>query len=265
MPTDEEAPLPVPAAGQPAALRSGGSAKPRGSAEPPVDMQAVKVLAPSSAAAAGVARGGERRGGRGARERILRAAEQLFYAEGINTTGMERLTEVAQVSKRTFYQHFPSKNALVEEYLRRLDTQPVPRERVLRREDLPPRARLITLFCEDPAGGAAGESGGEPDDRDGARRVRARGCPFHNAAVELAGTVPAVEKAVLDHKEGFTQLLIDTARAAGATDPTSLGRQLTVLFEGATALSTTLNDAAPMADARSVALVLLEAALGTEA
>ena len=56
-------------------------------------------------------------GGRGARERILRAAADLFYADGINSTGMERLTEAAHVSKRTFYQHFPSKAALVEAYL----------------------------------------------------------------------------------------------------------------------------------------------------
>jgi AcrR family transcriptional regulator len=60
------------------------------------------------------------RGGRGARERILAAATTLFHREGIHATGVERLTEQAHVSKRTFYQHFPSKNDLVEEYLRRV-------------------------------------------------------------------------------------------------------------------------------------------------
>src|SRR5260221_481280 len=61
-------------------------------------------------------------GGRGARERIVRTAARLFYEEGVNATGVERLTEQAHVSKRTFYQHFPSKNALVQEYLRRFET-----------------------------------------------------------------------------------------------------------------------------------------------
>jgi AcrR family transcriptional regulator len=61
-----------------------------------------------------------RRGGRGARTRILNAAAELFYLEGINATGVERIASKAAVSKRTLYQHFPSKAALVEEYLRQL-------------------------------------------------------------------------------------------------------------------------------------------------
>src|SRR3954465_14797354 len=61
-----------------------------------------------------------RRGGRGARGRILAAASELFYFEGINATGVERIASRASVSKRTLYRHFPSKTALVEEYLRQL-------------------------------------------------------------------------------------------------------------------------------------------------
>ena len=54
------------------------------------------------------------RGGRGARQRILNTAINLFYREGINATGVERLASEASVSKRTLYQHFPSKTAVVE-------------------------------------------------------------------------------------------------------------------------------------------------------
>src|SRR3954464_666124 len=57
------------------------------------------------------------RGGRGARQRILNTAIDLFYREGINATGVERLAAEASVSKRTLYQYFPSKTAVVEEYL----------------------------------------------------------------------------------------------------------------------------------------------------
>ncbi|MCM3922519.1 TetR/AcrR family transcriptional regulator [Frankia sp. AiPs1] len=202
-----------------------------------------------------------RRGGRGARERILRAADRLFYAEGINATGMERLTDVAQVSKRTFYQHFPSKNALVEEYLHRLDTIAAPpRERALARADLLPRDRLLALFADDPpAPTDPADPAGPADPAVGGRRLR--GCPFHNAAVETAGTVPAVERAVIRHKAAFTRLLAETAQAAGAPDPAALGRQLAVLFEGATALATSLNDPAPLADARAAAAALIDTAL----
>lgn len=63
---------------------------------------------------------GQRRG-RGARERILSASRQLFRDQGINRTGMDQLCAVAQVSKRTAYQHFSDKDELVAEYLRRFD------------------------------------------------------------------------------------------------------------------------------------------------
>ncbi|MFE0511466.1 TetR/AcrR family transcriptional regulator [Streptomyces sp. NPDC058964] len=182
-------------------------------------------------------------GGRGARERILWAAAKLFYEEGINATGMNRLTEVAHVSKRTFYQHFSSKSALVEEYLRRFEGDGAPRcEQALSRTDLTPRERLLGVFAE-----AAG---------DGA----VRGCPFHNAAVEAAGSLPGVQEVVTRHKQDFAQHLIGTAREAGADDPEGLGRQLAVLFEGAGALATSLGDDSPLRDARSAAATLIDVA-----
>ena len=51
--------------------------------------------------------------GRGARERILAAAETLFARRGINATSMNDLYIEARVSKRTLYQHFAGKDELV--------------------------------------------------------------------------------------------------------------------------------------------------------
>src|ERR1044072_7744807 len=53
-----------------------------------------------------------------ARERLLGAASQLFYAEGINSVGIERLIKEGHVSLASFYRHFPSKVDLVVAYLR---------------------------------------------------------------------------------------------------------------------------------------------------
>ena len=187
--------------------------------------------------------GGQPRGGRGARDRILRAAGRLFYEEGINATGMERLTSVAHVSKRTFYQHFPSKDAAVEAYLGQLEGDRAPRrERALDQRGLSARDRLLGLFA----------------DQDG---EQLRGCPFHNAAVETAGGLPAVQAAVVRHKHEFTRRLIEAAAEAGAADPQALGRQLAVLYEGAAALATSLNDASPVRDARAAATALIDAAV----
>src|ERR1700710_1483257 len=82
--------------------------------------------------------------GRGARERILSASRQLFRERGINGTGMDQLCAVAQVSKRTMYQHFDGKDELIAEYLRRFD--PDVMAGVFDRTDLTPRERLLAAF-----------------------------------------------------------------------------------------------------------------------
>ncbi|MCW2653475.1 MAG: transcriptional regulator, TetR family [Mycobacterium sp.] len=183
--------------------------------------------------------------GRGARERILKAAGTLFYREGINATGMQRLTQEAKVSKRTFYQHFASKIDVVQEYLRVIhEAGGTPSERAIDTASGTPRQRLLAIF-------------------DGTPVDRVRGCPFHNAAVEAAAAMPGVEDIVREHKLEFVDRLIQAAAQAGAKDPYRLGHQLAVLFEGALALATALNDTSPLLHARSAAEALVDAATDT--
>jgi AcrR family transcriptional regulator len=190
------------------------------------------------------ARTATRRGGRGARRRILDTATQLFYHEGINATGVERLASEASVSKRTLYQHFPSKTAVVEEYLRAIRQgvgDPIePGPDAGKRE---PRARILALFDSPPAGGPM------------------RGCPFHNAAVEAAEAMPEVQDIVQTHKRNYINGLTRLARQAGAANPRLLGNQLAVLYEGAAALSTSLDDRTPWAHARKAAQTLIDQAV----
>ena len=186
-----------------------------------------------------------RGGGRGARRRILAAAAQLFYFEGINATGVDLIADKASVSKRTLYQHFPSKTALVEEYLRQLRQQGGEgEEESAQTPEATPRAQLLALFELTDAGGG-----------------RMRGCPFHNAAVEAAGVMPGVEHIVHLHKRDYIDGLIEMARAAGAADPKMLGNQIALLYEGASGLSTSLNDPAPWAQARATAEALIDQAV----
>lgn len=192
----------------------------------------------------------ERRGGRGARERILNATVQLFARDGIHATGIAKVTDVAHVSTRTLYQHFPSKEALVSAYLERLESEsggPAEIETVLVREDVPPRERLLALFAL-PTG-----------DRQSSPVIR--GCPFHNTAVEAAGTMEGATAFVERHKRDLAANLVATAEAAGATDPETLGRRLALIFEGARALATSLNDPRPFEDAQSLAAMLIDAAI----
>jgi len=184
-------------------------------------------------------------GGRGARERIERAAARLFYRDGIHATGVELIAQEANVSKRTLYQHFASKNDLVDNYLRCIDARGgPPTERRLDDPGLSARERLLAIF-ELP------------------RREFVRGCAFHNAAVESAGSLTSTDEIVRAHKLEFTRRLVAVAQEAGAADPHLLGQQLAVLFEGATAMATSLNDTAPAVHARAAAATLIDAALGS--
>jgi AcrR family transcriptional regulator len=123
--------------------------------------------------AAGIARPPSGRGGRGAPKRIRTAAPTLFYRAAVQATGVQRLTQEANVSKRIFYQHFPSNTDLVEEYLRGIyEAGTTLGERAIKTETGTPRHRLLAIF-------------------DGTPVDRVRGCPFHNAAVESAGRCPA--------------------------------------------------------------------------
>ena len=191
---------------------------------------------------------GATRGGRGARERILQAAEELFYLRGIHATGVAALMEAAHVSPRTFYVHFATKNALVEEYLSRFESERLlAAEAALDVEGQTPEQRLLAIFA--------------PLERNAPAPLR--GCPFHNAAVEGAGELPEVARLVSRHKLAFRDRIVATAGEAGAVDPESLGRQLAVLYEGANALAASTNDAAAFKDARHAAKTLLDVALTT--
>jgi AcrR family transcriptional regulator len=179
----------------------------------------------------------------GARERIERAAARLFYRNGIHATGVELVAREANVSKRTLYQHFASKNDLVENYLRRMDAPGrLPVEKRLADTNLSARDRLLAIF-----------------DIPGSEVVR--GCAFHNAAVESAGSLAGADAIVRAYKEKFTRRLVALAQEAGPADPHLLGHQLAVLFEGASAMATSLNDTAPVVHARAAAATLIDAAL----
>ena len=178
-----------------------------------------------------------RRRGRGARERILSASQQLFRDQGINGTGMDQLCAVAQVSKHTAYQHFTSKDELVAEYLRRFDPDVMPG--VFDRTDLTPRERLLAAF-DMPASTPL--------------------CPYIAAAVELHDPEHPASRYARDYKTAIAARFTETAREAGATDPGRLGEQLALLLDGASARTRVL-DSESFSTAAAIAAVLIDDAI----
>ena len=179
---------------------------------------------------------GQRRG-RGARERILGASRDLFRDQGINRTWMDQLCAVAQVSKRTAYQHFSSKDELVAEYLRRFD--PDVMAGVFDRVDLTPRERLLAAFDMSPSLPL---------------------CPFIGAAVELHDPQHPAAQHAREHKLAVAERFTETARAAGAADPERLGEQLALLLDGASARTRVLDDDC-FPTAAAIATVLIDNAV----
>jgi AcrR family transcriptional regulator len=189
---------------------------------------------------------GQRRG-RGARERILSASQQLFREQGINQTGMDQLCAAAQVSKRTAYQHFSGKDDLVAEYLRRFDPDVMPE--VFDRTDLTPRERLLAAF-DLPMTAT----------QDDITPL----CPFIAASVEINDPHHPARQQAQDYKKAVAARLTETAREAGAANPEQLGEQLALLLDGASARNRALNSET-FPTAAAIAAVLIDNAIPTPA
>jgi AcrR family transcriptional regulator len=175
--------------------------------------------------------------------RILEAARRLFYRQGINATGIAELCAAAHVSKRTLYQHFGGKDELVVAYLDTFVADGP--EAILARPDLAPRARLLELFSALAADDASPR----------------RGCPFLDAAVELADPAGGAHRFAAEHKQRFAQQLADLARAAGARDAERVGRRLALLYDGAAAQSVIQDRPDPAGEARAIAAAILREAI----
>lgn len=176
-------------------------------------------------------------------ERLLEVASDLFYREGIRAVGVDTISERAQVSKRTLYNRFGGKDALVTEYLRRRDErwQAYLQDATEGLDD--PTDKLLVVF----------QAYGEwlvGDDF--------RGCAFANAAAEIADPNHPARIVAQRHKEGVRDYLATVATDAGFDEPETLAERLLILLEGATATASMRRNHGPLNVARSVALELLE-------
>jgi AcrR family transcriptional regulator len=181
-----------------------------------------------------------------ARERLLAAADELFYAEGIHVVGVDRIVERAGVTKASLYNTFGSKDELVRAYLENHFRRRQGRVAKLLAEHTTPRARLLAVFDE-VEGLLAGSA--------------FRGCRFISAAAE---SVPgeAGEVVAEQYRAWLWSLFTDLAKAAGAKDAKQVGRQLFLLYDGAAVAARMDQDRDAAAKAvRSAAIALLDAAI----
>lgn len=153
------------------------------------------------------------------RIRILAAACDLFYHQGIHAVSMDAIAEAAHTNKMTVYRHFPSKDVLVAEYLRQL-------------------AQEADAHWDEIAKACAG---------DPQREIRSwlgqvaecvtsdgeRGCALANAAVELPEKDHPARIVIEEFKKGHRERLVKLFRDAALRDPEGLADEVFLLIEGA--------------------------------
>ena len=178
------------------------------------------------------------------RTRILDAASEAFYRQGIAAVGVDAIVADAGVAKSTLYRHFPSKDELVVAFLRRRDE----RWRAWLRSEVErlspdPAGRPLAVF--DALGGwFASEA--------------FRGCAFINAAAEIADPAHPARAAVQEHKRLCGDYLDEILRSAGRRRAAAGAAALLLLMEGAMVSALIERDPAPAARARAAAALILD-------
>ena len=168
-------------------------------------------------------------------ERILSTADRLFYSQGIRAIGVDTVAAEIGISKRTLYNYFPSKDALVTAYLRRRYVVPKPSDEAPLDQILAAFDRMERWFANE----------------------NFRGCAFVNAVTELGDGATQI---AIDFKEQRRQWFKELLTRLNAVDPDSLATQLAILVEGAMSAALVRRDPALARAAKTAATVLMAAA-----
>lgn len=170
-------------------------------------------------------------------ERILQAADRLFYRRGIRAVGVDAVAAEIGISKRTLYNYYPSKDALIVAYLQRRFTP-------LEISDSDPAEQILAAF----------------DRLERAFASRSfRGCPFVNAVAELGEPRHEAGRIAMAFKEERRAWFRELAARLGVAHPDRLATQLAMLLDGAIIAAVVRGDRAAAQAAKDAARILLQA------
>ncbi len=156
-------------------------------------------------------------GGQGAKARILETASALFYAEGINAVGIDRLISESHVTKATFYKHYGSKDNLVLAYMRG------------RHEDARAEFDRIVSGTAQPEDALRALAAAIAED---ASRRGFRGCAFMNAAAEFSQLTHPVRVVVADHRDWYTERITELFSGMGSRRPGDAADEFVLARDG---------------------------------
>jgi AcrR family transcriptional regulator len=153
------------------------------------------------------------------RERIIAAARELFYRQGIRAIGVDAIAEAAGTNKMTLYRHFSSKDELVAECLREFAKEA--------------EAKWETLAQVNPGKPREQLRGWLKFMAEHVCATDERGCALANAAIELPDREHPARQVIETFKRAQRERLVHLCRDAGLTQPELLADELFLLIEGA--------------------------------
>jgi AcrR family transcriptional regulator len=177
----------------------------------------------------------------GPRERLLDAAQRLFYSEGASV-GVDALLKEANVARRSLYEHFGGKDGLVEAVLRRASEQDLAWYDAALAGEAEPRARLLGLFDRLDELVADDEF---------------RGCRYFATDLAFADPDHPAHAETAAFRRALRALLVRELEAMDHADPERAAEQLHLLIEGTLVAGATQGKAHPALAARELAAVVI--------
>jgi AcrR family transcriptional regulator len=179
----------------------------------------------------------------GPRERLLAAAQQLSYQQGVNV-GVDALLSAANVARRSLYEHFGGKDGLIAEVLRRAAAEDLDRYRAaIAAAGDDPRQRLLAVFD------MLDQVVSAPD---------FRGCRYLGADLALAEQAHPAHAITRQYRQALHQLLALEVKRLGLPRPAHVTDQLMLLIEGTLATGAARPASRPARDARELAQRILD-------
>lgn len=180
-------------------------------------------------------------------ERILQAATELFYRQGIRATGVDTIVKMANTTKMSLYKYFPSKDDLILAFLRKRDADFNSWfiEQIDSRANTP-NAKLLAIFDVIEEWIAIPEF---------------RGCAFINAAAEFPIEGNPVHQISAEFYDNFRGYMTGLAQACGAKSPDILALQLSLLIEGAIVSEQMKRHSGSASYAKQAAMILINESL----
>lgn len=178
------------------------------------------------------------------RDRIMQAASTLFYQEGVQNVGIDRIIAESGVAKMSLYNHFKSKDALIAAWLQQRDVNW--REwfqKTVEKQATAPAERLLAMFD------VLEEWFSQPG---------FRGCAFINSSVELVDPEHPGYQVAIEHQQALYGYILHLVQAAELDNPDAVAEQLLLLMEGAIVVAMMRRSPAAATHAKTAAATLIQ-------